>query len=266
VSEESGGKWKIIAGLALLASVMALGGALWFVLSADGERVAAQPEAVPIARAPDGPDRERPADPGGTVVPDQDKQVYKTFQPAAARSGDRVERLLPAEEAPMEDPAPAPAPKAPEAATDTETETAAVTEQQDDVSSELAAEAETAAPQQPAPPPRIPAPPAKVAAKPSVEPKPEPKVALVQPAAGVWQVQFAALRDEPAALATWKRISGKHSSLLGKLSPSVSRIDIKDKGTFYRLRAGSFSSRAEAVAFCDRLKKAGQDCLVAKSQ
>lgn len=251
MADAEAGKWKLLAGLALLAAVMALGVTLWFVFSADGERIAAQPESIPVARAPDGPDREKPVDRGGTVVPDTDKQVYETFQPASARQGERVERLLPAGEAPLADPPPKPSPQiaALEAERAIETEPDPVTKVVDETE------------------PAVPAPAPRPAARTeAVEPAaPVKKIAVATPTAGTWQVQLAALRDEASALTTWKRISGKQGTLLKGMSPTVSKTTVKDKGVFYRLRTGSFDSREKAGAFCDRLKKAGQDCLVAKA-
>lgn len=256
MADTDAGKWKLLSGLAVLAAVMALGVALWFVFSADGERIAAQPEAIPVARAPDGPDREKPADRGGTVVPDTDKQVYETFRPASARQGERVERLLPAEETALADPPPkkpaqqvaAVAPEAPQE-TNVEPEPESVTVETRESN------------------PAVPAPAPRPAAEPKpVKPKaPAPKVAVATPASGTWQVQLAALRDEASAISTWKRISGKQSALLKGKSPTISKTTVKDKGVFYRLRTGSFDSRDKAGAFCNRLKQAGQDCLVAKA-
>lgn len=254
MAEPETGRWKLLAGLALLGAVMALGVALWFVFSADGERVARQAEAVPVARAPAGPDREKPVDRGGTVVPDTDKQVYETFQPASSRQEERVERLLPAEEEPLADPAPKPVPEV------AAVEPVATTEPEPGKPAETVV-VEQVEPAVPAPAPRPASKPARKAEKPEA-----PKVAVVTPASGTWQVQLAALRDEGAALATWKRIAGKQPTLLKGMSPTVSKTKVKDKGVFYRLRTGSFESREKAGAFCDRLKKAGQDCLVARSQ
>jgi cell division septation protein DedD len=253
VAEQEAGKWKLFAGLVLLASVMALGVALWFVFSADGERIAQQPDAIPVARAPAGPDREKPEDRGGTVVPDTDKQVYETFQPASSRQGERVERLLPAEEIPLADPPPKPVAKV-----------AAVEVQpaDDTVQTPDQVVIEPAKPAIPAPEPRPTSKPTPKAAPPKAA---IPKVAVVTVPSGSWQVQLAAVRDEAAAVTTWKRISGKQRTLLSGMSPTVSKTTT-DKGVFFRLRTGSFSSRDKADAFCSSLKKAGQDCLVAKAK
>lgn len=263
MTDAATGRWKLIAGLALLAAVMTVAAALWFVLSADGERIAASPEPIPIARAPEGPDREKPEDPGGTEVPDQDKQVYETFKARADRQTERIERLLPAEEKPLDDPVPVP--KAVVPAPDTAaTEPEPVNEDPAPAESpavEAATEetTEDETPQKAA----VPAPPPAPATAPKPEAKPEPQVAAAP--SGVWQVQLAALRDEASALATWKRIAAKQAKLLSGQSPTVSRVDTGAKGIFYRLRTGSFASRDQAEGFCQKLKQAGQDCLVAKA-
>lgn len=256
MADQEAGKWKLFAGLAMLAAVMALGAALWFVFSADGERIASQPDTIPVVRAPAGPDREQPLDRGGTVVPDTDKQVYETFQPASSRQGDRVERLLPAEETPLTDPPLKPVPQV----AAVESLPAKITEPE--VPTETVV-VEQAVPPIPAPDPR---PSARQATKAEPPKVPAPQIAAVKVPVGSWQIQLAALRDEAAALATWKRVASKQKALLKGMSPTVSKTTTSDKGVFYRLRTGNFPTRDKAGAFCDRLKKAGQDCLVAKTR
>lgn len=274
-----GGRWRLIAGFVLLAAVMALALVAWFGFRGEETQTAsAGGGAVPIVRAPDGPDRERPEDPGGVDVPDRDKQVYDTFRSGEEGGEPVVERLLPAAEAPLNDPEPAPEPQpepetgtaaeesdvadAPESAEGGETVTETETEAEAGAETEALPEQEVAS--RPAPPP---ARPSELERKPSPVPEPAataPAVSAAAPAPdGPWQVQLAAFREEADALATWKRISRKHQSLLGDMSPVVKRADTSN-GVFYRLRVGGFDTREAANAFCGRLKAAGQDCISAR--
>ncbi|ANK80621.1 MAG: hypothetical protein TEF_07280 [Rhizobiales bacterium NRL2] len=272
---EGQGRWRLIAGFVLLIAVMAFALVAWFGFRGDEDaRTAAGGQAVPIVRAPDGPDREKPEDPGGVDVPDRDKQVYDTFKPAAERGEATVERLLPAVEAPLAEPEPEPEPEpqpAPvaETAMDTAQEAAPADAGPESAEPAVVVEERPAAPAleekevapRPAPPPARPEPAAKA------EPKPAPQAAAAAPAAesdGPWQVQIAALREEADATATWQRVQRRHEALLGDLRPTVTRVDTGANGVFYRLRTGGFASREAALAFCARLKDSGQDCIAVK--
>lgn len=276
---EGQGRWRLIAGFVLLVAVMAFALVAWFGFRDDGDaQTAAGGQAVPIVRAPDGPDREKPEDPGGVDVPDRDKQVYDTFKPAAERGEMTVERLLPAVEAPLAEPEPEPEiepeqepqpdPVAETAApADRDTapadtgpvgaEPAIVVEERPAEPAPEEKEADTGS----SPPPVRPEPAAKA------EPKPAEQPAVAAPAVdsdGPWQAQIAALREEADAMATWQRVQNRHEALLGDLRPTVTRVDTGANGVFYRLRTGGFASREAARAFCDRLKDRGQDCIAVK--
>ncbi len=80
---------------------------------------------------------------------------------------------------------------------------------------------------------------------------------------GPWQIQLLAARKKPAARSAWERLVKKYEALEG-LSPVVVRADLGEKGTFYRLRASGFETRAEAAKVCARLKEAGQGCLAVR--
>ncbi len=123
-------------------------------------------------------------------------------------------------------------------------------------------------PAQPAPPPAkavTPAPaPKPVAPKPvAAEPKPvavEPKPAA-KPAAtggGAAAVQIGAFSSKDQAeqgLADAARIAG------GGKGRTIEAIQ-KGGATLYRTQVTGFASRAEATAYCDKLKAAGKSCFV----
>lgn len=52
--------------------------------------------------------------------------------------------------------------------------------------------------------------------------------------------------------------------VLKNLPHEIESADLGAKGTFYRLKAGAFSSKAEAAAACSQIKSAGGSCFTAK--
>lgn len=103
----------------------------------------------------------------------------------------------------------------------------------------------------------------------AAEPAPEKTVAA-EPAApapaaasgGAYVVQIMALREEGAAKAAWATLQKKHPAILGGHALDIEKADLGDKGTFYRIRAAGFETKADAQSACSSLKSAGQDCLV----
>lgn len=131
----------------------------------------------------------------------------------------------------------------------------------------------------PAPPPIVVTPVAKQAAP--VPPRPKPAaVKPPQPAKTVvaarkpppvaaaparpYMIQLVSVKSESAATREWERLQKRFSRQFGALEPSVQRVVLKKRGTFYRLRADGFETRRKATDACRKLKAAGQGCLVVK--
>ena len=117
--------------------------------------------------------------------------------------------------------------------------------------------------------------PEKPAAAPPAEKPVAEKAAETQTAAAVptpapttsgagFQIQLASVLSEEAAMAEWKRISGKNKELLGAYSPAVTKADLGDRGVFYRLRTGPLADKAAADALCASLAEAKVGCIVIK--
>ena len=208
---------------------------------------------IPVVQADPRPVRTRPDDPGGMKVPFQENQIYtlpgRGRTPAPPASAQRVERLLPPPEAPMPRPI-APPPEAVAVAPPP----AAVPP---------AAQTPPPAPANAVPPPvvapaPIVAPPVPATAAAAPKPVAGPPVA---PATG-FRIQLAALRSSDEATQTWDRLRRAHPDVLGGLKASVVRIDLGDKGTFYRLQAGPLADRAAAADACTKLASERSACLV----
>jgi cell division septation protein DedD len=79
---------------------------------------------------------------------------------------------------------------------------------------------------------------------------------------GSFEVQLGALPSQDAAQQAWSRISGAHPALFDGKSPDIKMASVNGK-TFYRLRVGSFTSKADAGKFCGEVSAAGNVCTLA---
>ncbi len=130
-----------------------------------------------------------------------------------------------------------------------------------------AAAVPTRRPAAPAPATRAPQP-APTAAAPS----PATTSALARPmtaapptAATGYLVQVTAGPNQNAALKSFGELQRRFPSLLGGYSPNIQKVDLGQKGVWYRVRVGPLGQRTAAVSFCERLKAAGGDCLVRRN-
>lgn len=82
-------------------------------------------------------------------------------------------------------------------------------------------------------------------------------------AGGQWQVQLMSSPNKAAVEKSWIEMSNKYA-LLKNVSHNVEKADLGAKGTFYRLKAGSFATKADAADFCSKLKAVGGNCFVAQ--
>jgi cell division protein FtsN len=94
---------------------------------------------------------------------------------------------------------------------------------------------------------------------------PAPAVAATPASGGGWVVQVASQRSQNDASTTYQNLQKRFSSIFGGMKPSIRQADLGAKGTFYRIRVGSWASREEATAFCVKLKAAGGDCVVTRN-
>lgn len=83
------------------------------------------------------------------------------------------------------------------------------------------------------------------------------------PSAGVF-LQVGSYKSEAMATDAWTHLQQKHSDILAGLTPDVKRIDLGNRGIWYRLRVAGFADTAAATALCERLKAEGGRCLLTK--
>ncbi|MDF1733890.1 MAG: SPOR domain-containing protein [Minwuia sp.] len=257
------GRWRLIAGFVVLMALAAFVVVMWFVFQEDqADGRIGSGTAIPVVRAPDGPDRQRPENPGGAEVPDRDKSVFETFNKVEDERTETVERLLPPPESALPETVP---PARPEGDGQ---QVIDVAERPEPVPPPAETEAAVPAPA-PAPVERAKPEPARTIAdlvartEPKAAEVPAPKVAAVAPS-GEWQVQLAAFRDEPSANEAWDSLQKKFPDRLASLKPTIIRADLGDRGIYFRLRTGDFASKQEADTFCQALAAKGQGCISAR--
>lgn len=245
--------WFAVAALAVAA------GAIWYAFELTNR--VGEEGVAPLIKADEGPSRVKPDEPGGMEVPHQDKAVYEELGGDKAAAAPKAESLLPPPEQPLPRPAPAAvereptkvipiinaveeSPPAPPAAPEPKTVTAA------------AKETPPAAPmvEEAKPAPVSPAAGGsemQMAAKPAA-------------ATGSYRVQLSSMRSSADADAAWKKMQKTYPDLLGGLAVNVVKVDLGEKGTYYRVQAGAMSEQA-AKDLCAELKRRNADCLVVKS-
>jgi cell division protein FtsN len=95
-------------------------------------------------------------------------------------------------------------------------------------------------------------------APPAAAPKETPK-----PSAGGYLLQIGSYKSEDEANTAWRAFQASHSMVSGYRS-DVKEVDLGEKGTWYRLRIGSFADKSAAAEFCAKLKSDGANCLVGR--
>jgi cell division septation protein DedD len=270
---------KIGPILLALAGIAGFAIILWYMYEA-GQRQASV-ASMPLIKADGGPTKVKPDDPGGMPVPNQDALVLNDPGGTPNRAAGGVEKLLPPAEAPLPRPSPnqstasvppaiGPAPTRPPAGGNTAAiappseAPAPAAAPRTPVESKPAAGAPTSSPSgMPSASPSD----TQTASVPAVAPvSPKPPVTAARPAAagqGAYRIQLAAVKTEQAAASEWARIE-KANPELAQLNMTPTRVDLGDKGIFYRIQAGPLADAAAADRLCAELKQRKQGCLVVK--
>jgi len=92
--------------------------------------------------------------------------------------------------------------------------------------------------------------------------KPEKKLAQ---AIGPYRVQLGSFETAATAQKRWQELKRRHGDLVGKLDMVLERVQLKAKGTMYRLQAGPLKSSAEVQKLCAALSKRKVGCLLVKA-
>jgi uncharacterized protein len=84
-----------------------------------------------------------------------------------------------------------------------------------------------------------------------------------KPKAGAYSVQLGSYKSADLAEAAWTEAHQKE--LLASSRHRVKQVELGEKGTWYRLLIVGFKDHLAAATFCDRLKAAGDPCLIVRS-
>ena len=255
-----------VSGLALAAVVG------WFALS---PRYSVDNVAeIPVIRRPQASIKVKPENPGGMEILNQDKTVYDIIEKEPERK--EVESILPPPEQPIlpeikvAEQAPAPIKEQTPELKPIETTTEVKTSEVKTVAAPKAVVNET----KEVTLPTIKEASIKENAQQKAETKPqtvskvataklEPKTETSTASAGDWQVQLMSSPNQKAVTSAWSGLVKKHPALKG-VSHEIETADLGSKGTYYRLKAGAFATRAEADKLCSTIKSQGGSCIVKK--
>jgi cell division protein FtsN len=106
-------------------------------------------------------------------------------------------------------------------------------------------------------------PPATTATAPVAEPTKLPTIASAAKASGGFVLQIGAYKSQAEAMASWRAYKSAHAAV-ATYEPDIRQVELPGKGTWYRLRVGSFADTTEASALCAKLKADGANCFPAK--
>jgi hypothetical protein len=111
-------------------------------------------------------------------------------------------------------------------------------------------------------------PPPRGAARPSSQQAyadPAPSRAGNYAPAGSYVVQVSSQKNEQDAQTAWRQLQAKYTNVLGNAQVTFKRVDLGDRGTFYRAMVGPFANRDQAYEMCQNLKSAGGECVVQRN-
>ena len=84
-------------------------------------------------------------------------------------------------------------------------------------------------------------------------------------ASGAYMVQLVSNKSEAETQSSFKVLQSKYPTVLGTRAALIRRVELGDRGTYYRAHVGPFANADQANVLCDRLKSAGGQCLVHKN-
>jgi hypothetical protein len=78
----------------------------------------------------------------------------------------------------------------------------------------------------------------------------------------IYRVQIASVKSVLEANQEWKRLNSKYPILLRRLKLTVTRVDLNEKGVFFRLLIGPLPDKSAAKEFCRLAKNRKIACLI----
>ena len=236
--------------------LMSVSGLVWFALN-QGELIIGNDD-VPLVKADTSPIRLKPDNPGGLKVPNQDRLILKNLEMANPSKLEIPEKLIPRPEQPI----------------GTYSENKGIV----DTVKEKALKDRAAAPQIPKidrsqvdgelreikkPEKRKKPKDEKIVANKDAK-RNKQKTSTKSSEVGAYRIQLASLVNRQAAEKFLKKVRSKNISLLVGMTGRVMKINLKSKGTFYRVQ-GDPISRKKAEEICNILRSKKQACLVVRN-
>ena len=255
---------QILTMMVSVAAIASFASVVWWAHNQDVKAGGRGLEPL-VVQAPATPARIKPENSGGFIPPNQDKEVYNRIAPGAVPT--QPEKLLAEATTPK---LPANGLSAPTAPKPAEPEAAK--------SPTPIQSAPTPAGSGPTPPPAgatssatLPAAVPPAANQPTVTQAPTPTPTESGPSiaslidnmsgpTGGWRIQIASVKSEDIAKSTWARLQTAHGDVLANLRMQPTRVDLGDKGVWYRVQAGPLDEK-QAQSICGTLKGRKTDCV-----
>jgi cell division septation protein DedD len=90
-----------------------------------------------------------------------------------------------------------------------------------------------------------------------------PKEPVTSGSSGSYFVQVASLRSQSEANSLWDKLSADMGDVITSSHyADVKRVDLNERGIYYRLRVGGLSGKDAAQNMCTQFKARGQDCII----
>ena len=236
--------------------LMSVSGLVWFALN-QGELIIGNDD-VPLVKADTSPIRLKPDNPGGLKVPNQDRLILKNLEMANPSKLEIPEKLIPRPEQPigtysdnkgivntvkekaLKDRAAAPQiPKIERSQGDGELREIRKSEKRKKPKDK------------------------KIVANKDAKSNKQ-KTSTKSSEVGAYRIQLASLANRQAAEKFLKKVRSKNIALLVGMTGRVMKINLKSKGTFYRVQ-GDPISRKKAEEICNILRSKKQACLVVRN-
>ena len=242
----SGPGLSIFIGLFAILSFFAV---VWFSL--DRNNIIGAQDGLPLVVADVTPIRVSPIEPGGMMIPHQDKLILKDLVDQEV-SESVTERLIPALEVPIVNPS-----------VKKEQNSNIINEgiisnkkQKEEEKTDLAINTKKTTDMKPVQKRKKPE---------NQQNKNKTKLVVVKQSTGVnvkqYRIQLASVKSNISAKSVWREYQKKYNPQLDNLKLNVEKVSIKDRGVFYRVQGGPLS-RATAQQICKGLSRRKQPCII----